>query len=259
MNKKLSCLLLFISLCSFSLSANKVEDIYEKEIIHVGVRYEHEPLAFINKHGKIDGFEIDLVRFLANKLNVQVKFHQVNSKNRIQFLKEDKVDFIIASMDRKNTLGVDYTKEYFFDNTVLLTNINNEATHLSDFRNKIIATIKSELTDKFLLKKFPEARVVYFAEYPQAIRSLDRDNITATLVDQSWASKMQEKYLDKFKIISTNLYSLHYVIAVKKGENELITLLNKALYDSIHEGIYQETYKKWFKKEIDVLPKIKDK
>ena len=245
--------LIFI-LCCLSLEANKIDDIYEKDLIHVGVRYEHKPLAFINQKGKVDGFEIDLVKFIADKLKVRVKYHQVNSRNRIRHLKNDEVDFVIASMDRKNTEGIDISKEYFSEKTVLLVEESKRTNSIEDIALKIIATIKGEKTDFYLLNKLPEARIVYFAEYPQAIRSLDKKNISAILANDSWAKEMSSKYAHRFKILPTNLYDLSYVIGVKKGEKKLLKLLESALESSVKEGVYQETYKKWFLKEAEVLP-----
>lgn len=256
MSRKFLSTFLFFLFFTLPLTADVFDKIYEKDLIHVGVRYEHKPLAFINKKGKIDGFEIDLVKFIADKLNVRVKFHQINSKNRINYLKNGKVDFVIASMDMKNTRGVDISNEYFYEKTVLLLQNKVETKSIDDVAIKIIATIKGEKTDYYLLKEVPDARIVYFREYPQAIRSLDKKNISAVLANASWAQEMLKKYPYKFKIIATDLYDLSYVIGVKKGEKRLLELLESAMRSCVKDGIYEETYQKWFFKKASILPKI---
>lgn len=255
MTNKFIYVLLFSLLFIQGLKADKVDTIYEKELIHVGVRYEHKPLAFINKKGKIDGFEIDLVKFIADKLNVRVKFHQVNSINRSSYLINGKLDFVIASMDIKNTKDLAYSNKYFAEKTVFLVQKSNNIEDIEEIQNKIVAVIKGEKTDSYLLETLKNARVVYFREYPQASRSLDKNNVTAILANESWAKQINIKSLNKFDIIETDLYDLSYVIGVKKGETRLLELLNSALGSCVKEGVYEETYLKWFNKEAIFLPK----
>lgn len=243
-------------LVSFSCSfADKLDDIKRKEIIHVGVKYEHRPMGFINDVGKIDGFEIDLMKFISDRLNVSVKLHQVTSRDRIEMLNNGKIDIIIATMDKDlalNTLEV--SKPYFFDKLAMLVHFDEKADELSDFSSRIVGTLNGEKSNSLLDKELKETRVIKFTEYPQAMRSFKRKNIIAILADKVWCEHKAKVSHGKYIVLNIKNEELNYVMGVKKGEKRLLEELNKAIEASVTEGIYEEIYDKWFFKKPVLLP-----
>ncbi|OZV10236.1 hypothetical protein CIW83_21375 [Tissierella sp. P1] len=55
---------------------------------------------------------------------------------------------------------------------------------------------------------------------------------------------------ESVKIVGEPLYSTKYAIAVKKGDNELLALLNSGLESIKNNGTYDKIYKKWFGETI---------
>lgn len=228
------------------LFADKLNIIKRKELIHVGVKYEHKPMGFINNNAKIDGFEVDLMKALADKLNIAVKFHQVTSQDRIKQLKSQNIDVLTATMKKQLAKNIGITKTYFQDELVLLVNKDEDFEKLSDFKDKIIATLKGEKNASKLTKKVKGLRVVSFAEFPQAMRSLKRRHIAAILADKSWCQEEMKKRKNKYKIIKTPFKPMSYVMGVDKQETRLISLLNHTLKSLVKNGTYAKIYKKWF-------------
>ena len=68
-----------------SVFADKLQDIKDKGFLIAGVKYDFKPFGFINENGRIDGFDIDLVKYISSKLDVDIRFKQVTSTNRINF------------------------------------------------------------------------------------------------------------------------------------------------------------------------------
>ena len=76
---------------------------YNKEIlddgyIRVGVKYDYKPFGFINNDGRLDGFDIDLIKTMMNKLDLRVQFIEVSSINKEKMLLDDKLDILFAGM-----------------------------------------------------------------------------------------------------------------------------------------------------------------
>jgi polar amino acid transport system substrate-binding protein len=65
--------------------------------LRVGVR-EYYPLFGVREAGVHEGYEPDLARAIAKRLDVEVDFARVNAATRIPLLAEDRVDLTIATM-----------------------------------------------------------------------------------------------------------------------------------------------------------------
>ena len=73
MKKYFTLILLFICLLTSACSSDKKEsdlysDIIEKGTITVGVKEDAKPFGFRDKKGEMQGFDIDLAKYIAKSL-----------------------------------------------------------------------------------------------------------------------------------------------------------------------------------------------
>ena len=190
--QKIVFLLSFVILVS--LNANKLNELKEKQYIVAGVKYDFKPFGFINDNGVVDGFDVDLVKYIATKLNLDVKFKQVTSKNRIKMLINGKVDILAASMTHKRSRDklIDFSISYFFDKQAMLVANNEKRVSYKEFADSKIGAIKGSTSGKNFQKILPNVKMIFFNEYPQALRSLKRGHINAITTDLAWC-KLQAK------------------------------------------------------------------
>lgn len=242
--KVLSFLLLFMIV----LNANKLDDIKKSEVIRIGVKYDFKPFGFINNEGKLDGFDIDLARFIADKLNVSAKFYQVSSKSRIPMLKNDTVDIVIASMTHtvKRDKVVDFSISYFFDHQAILVRGSTKEKEFKNFENKKVGVIKGSTSADRFSKLYPKSKLIYFSEYPQALRALKNGHVLAVSSDYSWCYTQQMDSFGTLRVLKNNLSSECYAVALKENESKLRDAVNFALIELVQEGVYSEIYEKWF-------------
>ena len=124
--KKIICLILALLMCALSLVACKKEE--EKETLIVGYTI-YEPMNYKDADGKLIGFDTELAEAVAAKLNMNIKFQEIEWKNKYLELnsgainciwngftsncadddgvqRADKVDFSVAYMNNEQCVVV---------------------------------------------------------------------------------------------------------------------------------------------------------
>lgn len=251
--------IIFILLCLFQWgTADKLEDIKTAGIINIGVKYDFKPFGYINDQGRLVGFDIDLSKFIAEKLNVSIKFFQVTSKNRMARLLRDEIDIIVATMTHKQSRDkeIDFSVAYFFDGQAMLVRENEIGKSYKDFKDRKIGAVKGATSGVNFKKLVPSARVIYFSEYPQALRALNRSNIDAITTDYVWCVTQANDSNGTLKVIEEKLSYEPYAIGLAENESNLRDAINNAIQELVREGIYSELHEKWFGFKPKKLPTV---
>lgn len=90
--------------------AGNFEEIQERKVIIIGAKADYRPFGFLDSAGQLIGMEIDMARAIAERLNVRLETVPITTANRIEFLRQGRIDLILATMSdspkRRETSGV---------------------------------------------------------------------------------------------------------------------------------------------------------
>lgn len=100
--KKLTAIMALL-LCSGLAQARTYDEIISSKTIRIGVPADYAPLAFYDNQNSLVGFDIDMAKDLAKKLNVTLEFYITSWPTLSQDLAADKYDVAMG--------GVTYTKD----------------------------------------------------------------------------------------------------------------------------------------------------
>ncbi len=258
MFKKTLAGLLVIVAFSTIIYADKFADIKSSGVLKAGVKYDFKPFGFVNESGKVVGFDIDLLKYIAKDLGVKVKFQQVTSKTRIPLVSGGQIDIAAASMTHKVQRDdtIDFTISYFFDGQSILTKSNSKATSVKDFSGKKVGAIQGATSGANFKKAVPRAKIVKFQEYPQAIMALKRGKIDAITTDLVWCSTQAADSKGKLKVVGKTISFEPYGMGIAENESNLRDAVNFAIQNSVKDGTYTKLYKKWFGESPKVLPEL---
>lgn len=241
-----------------SVFADKLQDIKDKGFLIAGVKYDFKPFGFINENGRIDGFDIDLVKYISSKLDVDVRFKQVTSTNRIKLLVNNDVDLVIASMTHKlsRDKDIDFSISYFFDGQAMLVLKNDARKDYTQYEGAKIGAINGATSGGNFKKLLPSAKMIYYNEYPQALRALKAGFLDAITTDLAWCTLQAIESRGKFKVLDDILSYEPYGIGVIENESNYLDEINEILQDSVLDGTYANIYEKWFRKLPSKLPEV---
>lgn len=257
MLKKL-CLLFIVFISVNILYADKIEEIKNKGLLKAGVKYDFKPFGFISENGTVVGFDVDLIKYIAKKLEVIVKFEQVTSKNRIPMIVSSEIDIAAASMTHKRTrdLAIDFSVSYFFDGQAMLVKKKEKGTSYKDFEKRKVGAIQGSTSGVNFKKIQPNAKVVFFQEYPQAVLALKKGKIDAITTDLVWCVTQANDSRGKFKVLEETLSYEPYAIGIAENQSNFRDFINMAIQDAVIDGTYEKLYMKWFSKKPQRLPEV---
>ena len=253
-------LLAFIGASLFTCTAwaDKLEDVKKAGVLKAGVKYDFKPFGYVNENGKVVGFDIDLLKYIAKKLGVDIKFQQVTSKTRIPLVAAGKLDISAASMTHKvqRDDSIDFTISYFFDGQSILTSKDSKKRSAKGFAGKKVGAIKGATSGKNFKRVQPKAKIVYFNTYPEALSALKRRKIDAITTDYVWCSTQAKESKGALKVVGGLISKEPYGMGVPENESNFRDAINFAIQDAVRDGKYQKLYKKWFGKKPKRLPEV---
>ena len=99
-----------------------VAKIKERGKLLAGVKLDTPPFGFLNDKNEPAGFDIDLVRKIAERIGVPVELVKVTSPTRIPLLVSGNVDLVAASMThtRERDKAIDFSITYYTGGQSLL-------------------------------------------------------------------------------------------------------------------------------------------
>src|SRR4029450_12023886 len=80
---------------SAAAQSDTLASVKQKGKLVVGVKADYKPFGYTDPSGKIVGLEIDLANDVAKRLGVQIELVPVVAANRMEFLKQRRIDLII--------------------------------------------------------------------------------------------------------------------------------------------------------------------
>ena len=258
MFKKTLMSLVAIAILSGTAFADKLADVKSAGVLKAGVKYDFKPFGFVNAAGKVVGFDIDLLKYIAKDLGVKVKFQQVTSKTRIPLVAGGQIDIAAASMTHKVMRDdtIDFTISYFFDGQSMLVRKNCKIRTAKGFAGKKVGAIQGATSGENFKKASPKAQIVYFQEYPQAVMALKKGKIDAVTTDLVWCSTQANDSKGKLKVTGGTISFEPYGMGLPENESNFRDAINFALQKAVKDGYYAKSYKKWFGTNPKVIPEI---
>ncbi len=215
--------------------------------------------VFFADEGYIDPYRLTTAYVRAAKqLGVKVKFQQVTSKTRIPMVAAGTIDIAAASMTHKQMRDetIDFTISYFFDGQSMLVRNDEKKTSYKDFAGVRVGAIQGATSGENFKKVQPNAKVVYYQEYPQAIMALKTKKIDAVTTDLVWCTSQAKDSNGSLKVIGGTLSDEPYGMGVPENESNFRDAINMAIQSAVKDGFYSKTYKKWFGEMPEVLPEV---
>ncbi|TVX87234.1 transporter substrate-binding domain-containing protein [Paenibacillus agilis] len=245
-------LLLFLAACGGG-SSNKsaVETAKEKDKLVIGVKFDTNLFGLKDPgSGDVRGFDVDMAKAIAKKLlgdENKLELKEVTSKTRIPMLKNGDIDAIIATMtiteERKQQ--VDFTDVYFEAGQSLLVKKGSSVRSIEDLKSGVkVLAVKGSTSAKNVKEKAPEAEVLEFENYQEAFTALKSGKGEALTTDNAILLGMMQQD-SNFEMVGGNFTDEPYGIAVRKGDEQLVKLINDLIKEMKANGEYDKLYEQW--------------
>ncbi|WP_161486085.1 transporter substrate-binding domain-containing protein [Desulfotomaculum copahuensis] len=198
--------------------------------------------------GKYTGFDIDLMRAVAEVNNWHVEFREMKYNEIMPALDGSTVDMAISAIPVAGRSGqkVDFSLPYFGTGLSILTPAKNSAVKgWDDLKNKRlgvqIATAGAELA-----YTIPGAKVTAYDDANEALKALKQGDVDAVVNDYPVNAYLLAQGVSGVKMTGGLRAEKLYGIAVSRGKPGMLDRVDSALKTLKNDGRFAAIYKKWF-------------
>jgi len=229
---------------------SSVDKIKQDGFITMSTNAPFEPFEYL-ENNEVKGIDVDISKEIANKLSVELKVKNVSIDSLTFELKNDFCDFVCAGLSRtpERKKNLDFSEPYFNASQVIVTEKESSIKSLDDLENKKVGVQIGTTGDTFCSENKKIAKVVRFNKHIDAIQDLIAGQIDAVVLDDFTADKLVSLNQNKIHKIDKPLTAESYCIAVKKGNAELLKIINEVIKEIKTNGELEKIVNKHFYKE----------
>ncbi|MCP3469023.1 transporter substrate-binding domain-containing protein [Bradyrhizobium sp. CCGUVB1N3] len=156
-------------------------------MVAVGVKNDYKPWGFLEPSGQIIGLEIDLAKAVADKIGVKLELVPVTGANRMEFLKQGRIDVILATMgdtpERRKIVGM-IEPNYYASATNILAQKSANLKQWTDLKGRKVCAVQGAYFNRRVSQLYnPE--LVVFPSVPDALNALQGNNCVAFVFDDT--------------------------------------------------------------------------
>lgn len=222
-----------------------------KDTLVIGIDDKFAPLGFRDEKNEIVGFDIDYAKAASEKLGRKVKFQPIDWKAKESELSSGRIDLIWNgyTINDERKQKVLFTKPYLKNAQVVVTMANSKLTKLADLEGKVVGLQSLSSAADALNANPIKSKIKTVTEFKDnvlALNDLKSGRLDAVIIDEIVIKYYMTKEKGSFKVFNESLTPEEYGVGVKKGNEELLEKLQKALDKMNEDGTAAEISKKWF-------------
>ncbi|MDQ5986643.1 MAG: ABC transporter glutamine-binding protein GlnH [Syntrophus sp. SKADARSKE-3] len=229
-------------------AADTLDDVRKRGVLRAGVKDLTPGFALADLNGEIKGYDIDIVRAIAQKLGVKLAIIPVKEMERISTLMENKVDILAATLTKteERAKDIDFSYAYFVTAQKFLVR-KGSVKSLADLKDKKIGTVAGTTSEINVRKALPEATIVLFPDYVPAFLAVQRGELFAITTDEAMLAAILAK-TDKgyYEIPEFAISTEPYGLGIRKGNPSFLLVVNQTLLDMEENGEANRIYDRWF-------------
>lgn len=236
---------------------NKLEEIQQKGKLIMAVSPDFPPFEFIDttKSGQEQymGADIELGKYIAEKLGVELEINAMDFSAVLSSVSLGKTDIAISGFgwreDREESfeLSHGYNKEgeASCHGFLIRKDDANKFQTLEDLKNAVIATQVSSLQEGYAKEQLPDAVLESITSLDIGVMSLKTKKVDALActceLAKGYASANDDliKADAEFDVAYDSIHDGN-VVAVQKGQTELIEFINEIIDEVNEKGLYDQ-------------------
>ena len=217
--------------------------IQERGEIRLGVKFDVPPFGFKNpQSNQVEGFDVDMGRFIAEELGVEPKFVEAISDNRIPFLKRGTVDLVLSTMtiNAERDKEIDFSEPYYIAEGRILVPKGSDIKGIDDLAGRNVCTALGSTYEETLREEAPKAKLKLVDTYSECLELIQNEAVDAVSTDDVILTGMIIQD-DNLEMVGERLTTEPYGVGIKEGDVELKRFVDGVLKAVEEDGRWEET------------------
>ena len=204
-------------------------------VMRVGILYNAPPYSELTLQGELRGFDVDLLRLIAEAWGIEIEFLQVTRLNALDRLKSGRVHAVATALVRYRDLDeeVDFTQTYLQGVQSILVQSSSDFASPSDLRGRSLGYVIGARTEKALslsAARLPEeSQLRHFLTLDRAVAALARGEVDGVVAEEQALRRAMAVQPAAFRILEDAVLREARAFAVRRQDAPLRNALNRAI------------------------------
>lgn len=232
-------------------------NIQQAKLIKIAIPTDFPPYGFVGIDMQPQGLDVDMAKYLAEKLGVKVDLIPVTSANRIPYLQTRKADLVISTLGKnpEREKVIDFTAAYspFFQAVFGAKSLNVKS--FADLGGKSVAVTRGAIEDQELGKVAPSnTEIRRFEDNNATVAAFVSGQTQLIATGASVAGNMMQRNPQLGAEYKLLLKDSPNFIGVAKGEDALRQKINEIIASAKKSGDIEKLSMKWLGRPAGNLP-----
>ncbi|MDO9457294.1 glutamate ABC transporter substrate-binding protein [Nocardioides sp.] len=223
----------------------------EQGTVNVGVKYDQPGLGFKGAADDIpSGFDVEIAKLLVADLGIdpqdtaKVNYEETISDNREPYLKEGRVDLVLASYsitdDRRKEVG--QTGPYFVTGQQVLVKADSDVASIEDLAGKDVCSV----TGSTSIDRINEsgARGVGFDSYSECVAKVLDGTVEAMSTDGSILAGFAAENEGELKVVGDEFSEENIGVGYSLEHPEMCEWINGVLTEAFENGDWADAFER---------------
>ncbi|HEC1577627.1 TPA: cysteine ABC transporter substrate-binding protein [Campylobacter upsaliensis] len=238
----------FLAACGSGESGvNSIERIKNAGVVKIGVFGDKPPFGYVDEKGANQGYDIIFAKRIAKELlgdENKVEFVLVEAANRVEFLKSNKVDIILANFTQtpERAEQVDFALPYMKVALGVAVPKDSEIKSVEDLKDKTLILNKGTTADAYFTKNHADIKTLKFDQNTETFAALMDKRGDALAHDNTLLFAWVKERPD-YRVVIKELGNQDVIApAVKKGDKELKEFIDNLIISLATEQFFHKAY-----------------
>ena len=244
----LSVLIFLIPLFSSVPGILQAEAVTENlPVLIVGDDINYPPYSFLDSEGNPAGFNVELVRAVAASMGYEVEIRLDEWSRTREALEAGEIDVISGMFHSPEREAIySFSAPHTITNGDVFTRQGTRVATLEDLENKTVVVQRGDIVGEFLSEQNLNIQLVEVSTVDEALYL-----VHTGVHDYAGVLKMPGLYSIKennWKNLTSqglNMIPQNYAMAVAKGNEQLLLMLNGGLQVVMATGEYDQIFERW--------------
>lgn len=229
-----------------------VTDIINSGVFRVGVLYNEPPYSQFTLQGDLRGFDIDVLRLIAETWGSDVEFIQVTRENALDQLNRGTVHAVASAFVHYRHFDdrIAFSQTYMLGKQAMMARAESPFQSLNEMIGHqlgyVIGTRSEYAVGLWSARLDAGLNLQFYLTLDRAFAALADGEIEGLVAEEQDLLRVTAGYADRVRILDEVLLREPRAIAVRRHDVPLRNLLSHSIQLLLHDGRMQRLYQDYF-------------
>lgn len=212
---------------------------------------DYPPFCLVHKDGRADGFSVELLRAALGSMGREVTFRTGVWSEVRGWLERGEVEVLpLVGRTPEREALFEFTVPYLTMHGAIVVRRDTPGIRdLNDLRGRRVAVMRGDNAEEFLRREDRGLELVTTPTFADALQQLSKRRCDAVVMQRLVALRLlAENQFTHLRVVERPIegFRQDFCFAVRKGDHQLLALLNEGLALAVADGTHRRLHAKWF-------------